>query len=201
MADNLIQGFQTDVGVRKYDYNALANKPTLITTSDLDKVIDTANDYTDKQIKKIDLSSINKIELDTSLSIQGKAADAKAVGEALESKLNKTELTSAIENALTQAKLSGEFNGEDGKDGENYVLTEVDKQEIAELASKLIEIPEIDSDNIDLSGYATEEWAEEKFVSKEEYLTNEDKENLTNEIIDKIFGDTLFIMNCGKADI
>lgn len=118
MADNLIQGFQTDVGVRKYDYNALANKPTLITTSDLDKVIDTANDYTDEQIKKIDLSSINKIELDTSLSIQGKAADAKAVGEALESKLNKTEL-----------------------------------------------------------------------------------ENLTNEIIDKIFGDTLFIMNCGKADI
>jgi hypothetical protein len=37
-------------------------------------------------------------------------------------------------------------------------------------------------------------------LGKNEYLTENDKENLTNEIIDKIFNDTLFIIDCGKAE-
>ena len=42
MADKPIQGFQTNSGVKQYDYNALANKPTLITQAELDSAIDTA---------------------------------------------------------------------------------------------------------------------------------------------------------------
>lgn len=44
-------------------------------------------------------------------------------------KVNKTQLTNAVNTALAEAKLSGEFDGEDGKD---YVLTDADKEEIAE---------------------------------------------------------------------
>ena len=42
MADKPIQGFQTNSGVKQYDYNALANKPTLVTQAELDSAIDTA---------------------------------------------------------------------------------------------------------------------------------------------------------------
>ena len=51
-------------------------------------------------------------------------------------KLNKTELSNAINTALDTAKNSGKFNGKDGSD---YVLTESDKQEIAELAAQLVD--------------------------------------------------------------
>ena len=111
MAENPIQGFQTDTGVEQYDYNALANKPTLITQSEINAAITAANKYTDEQISKIDITPPVQIELDTSLSVQGKAADAKAVGDALEEKLSTTELDSAINTALAQAKASGDFNG------------------------------------------------------------------------------------------
>lgn len=37
-------------------------------------------------------------------------------------------------------------------------------------------------------------------LGKNEYLTESDKENLTNEIIDKIFDNTLFIIDGGKAE-
>ena len=124
MAENPIQGFQTDTGVKQYDYNALANKPTLITQIEVKEAVAEANKYTDEQIAKINISPTVQIELDTTLSKEGKAADAKAVGNALGEKLGKNE-----------------------------------------------------------------------------YLTESDKENLTNEIIDKIFNDTLFIMDCGKAEI
>lgn len=123
MAENPIRGFQTNTGVEQYDYNALANKPTLITQTEIDDAVTAANKYTDEQIAKIDISPTIQIELDTTLSEQGKAADAKAVGNALEEKLDKNE-----------------------------------------------------------------------------YLTESDKENLTNEIIDKIFDNTLFIIDGGKAE-
>lgn len=48
----------------------------------------------------------------------------------------KSELSSAVNTALAQAKASGEFNGDPGKD---YVLTEADKAEIAELVVKLVD--------------------------------------------------------------
>lgn len=117
MAENPIQGFQTDTGVEQYDYNALANKPTLITQNEINAAITAANEYTDEQIGKIDITPSVQIELDESLSVQGKAADAKAVGDALEEKLGTTELDSAINTALAQAKASGDFNGPQGPQG------------------------------------------------------------------------------------
>ena len=53
MAENPIQGFQTDTGVEQYDYNALANKPTLITQKEINAAITAANKYTDEQINQI----------------------------------------------------------------------------------------------------------------------------------------------------
>ena len=57
----------------------------------------------------------------------------KALVDALDKdKLDSSELTNAINTALTQAKNSGEFDGKD------YVLTSDDKQDIAELVLELI---------------------------------------------------------------
>jgi hypothetical protein len=62
--------------------------------------------------------------------------------------VSKEELKSAVDEALKQAKESGEFNGkdgvdgkdgQDGADGNDYVLTEADKIEIAEQAAKLVD--------------------------------------------------------------
>ena len=125
MAENPIQGFQTNSGVKQYDYNALANKPTLITQAEINAAITAAKKYTDEQISKIDITPTVQIELDTSLSVQGKAADAKAVGDALGEKLDTTELNSAINTALEQAKESGDFNGPQGPQGEPGVYTKV----------------------------------------------------------------------------
>ena len=117
MAENPIQGFQTDAGVKQYDYNALVNKPTLITQTEVNAAITAANKYTDEQIAKINTTPTVQIELDTTLSVQDKAADAKAVGDALREKLSTIELDSAINTALAQAKASGEFNGPQGEQG------------------------------------------------------------------------------------
>lgn len=57
------------------------------------------------------------ITTDTTLSQSGIAADSKAVGDALAEKLANTALDSAINNALTVAKESGEFDGAQGDDG------------------------------------------------------------------------------------
>ena len=91
MAENPIQGFQTNTGVEKYDYNALANKPVLITQTEVNAAVTAANKYTDEQIAKINTNPTVQIELDVTLSKEGKAADAKAVGDALEEKLGKDE--------------------------------------------------------------------------------------------------------------
>lgn len=53
-------------------------------------------------------------------------------------KLDANKLPEAINTALAQAKASGEF---DGKDGNDYVLIDADKTEIAELAAELINVP------------------------------------------------------------
>lgn len=56
--------------------------------------------------------------LDTTLEQSGKPADAKAVGDAIEKKLDKTALPTAVNGALAQAKASGEFDGAKGAKGE-----------------------------------------------------------------------------------
>ena len=78
------------------------------------------------------VGSGGNVELDTTLTDEGKAADAKAVGDALKNKLASSELSNAINTALTQAKESGDFDGKDSADGKDYVLTDADKSEIAE---------------------------------------------------------------------
>ena len=65
------------------------------------------------------------VELDTTLTQSGKAADAKATGdalnelkEAIDDKLDASELPTAINTALAQAKESGQFDGAPGAPGE-----------------------------------------------------------------------------------
>lgn len=77
---------------------------------------------------------------------------------------------------------SGEFDGApgytpvkgkdyfDGKDGDDYVLTEADKVEIAEIAADLVDVPE-SGGSADLTGYATEEWVKAGYQPKGNYLT------------------------------
>lgn len=57
-------------------------------------------------------------------------------------KLDADKLPEAVNDALAQAKASGEFKGEKGDPGHDYVLTDADKQEIAELTAPLVDIPE-----------------------------------------------------------
>lgn len=56
--------------------------------------------------------------IDTTLSKSGQAADAKAAGDAIGNKLDATELPTAINDALAQAKASGEFDGAKGEKGD-----------------------------------------------------------------------------------
>ena len=56
--------------------------------------------------------------IDTTLTKSGQAADAKAAGEAIKKKLNATALPTAVNDALAQAKASGEFDGAKGEKGE-----------------------------------------------------------------------------------
>lgn len=70
------------------------------------------------------------------------------VAEVGNGKLDATELPTAINEALAQAKASGEFKGEPGQPGEpgkDYVLTPEDLTEIAEQAAELVEVPEGDA--------------------------------------------------------
>ena len=64
------------------------------------------------------------IAVDTSLTQSGQVADAKAVGDALEGKqpigdyVLANKLPEVIDDALTQAKASGEFDGPQGQKGD-----------------------------------------------------------------------------------
>lgn len=60
-------------------------------------------------------------------------------------KLDAEKLPEAINDALAQAKASGAFDGAPGQPGDDYVLTEADKQEIAEQAAGMVEVPEVPS--------------------------------------------------------
>lgn len=90
-------------------------------------------EYADKS-----LQINNNLLIDKTLTVEGRAADAKAVGDAIanldSNKLDSSSLNSAINTALTQAKKSGEFDGKDGKTpvkGVDY-WTANDKSEMVE---------------------------------------------------------------------
>ena len=55
--------------------------------------------------------------VDSTLTQSGQAADAKATGDALESKLSASELDGAINDALARAREKGEFDGAPGENG------------------------------------------------------------------------------------
>lgn len=66
--------------------------------------------------------------------------------------LSRDELSNAVNDALEQAKASGEFDGQPGYtpqkgvdyfDGDDYVLTDDDKTEIAEQAASLVEVTDV----------------------------------------------------------
>ena len=58
------------------------------------------------------------VDVDDTLTKAGYAADAKAAGDAIGDKLDKTALPTAINDALAQAKASGEFDGAKGEKGD-----------------------------------------------------------------------------------
>lgn len=58
------------------------------------------------------------VDVDATLTKAGYAADAKAAGDALAKKLDATALPTAINDALAQAKTSGEFDGAKGEKGD-----------------------------------------------------------------------------------
>jgi hypothetical protein len=53
--------------------------------------------------------------------------------------VSEEQLTEAVNEALEEAKASGEFKGEPGEPGKDYVLTEADKQEISEQAAQMVD--------------------------------------------------------------
>lgn len=57
-------------------------------------------------------------DVDDTLTKAGYAADAKAAGDAIGKKLDKTALPTAVNDALAQAKASGEFDGAKGEKGD-----------------------------------------------------------------------------------
>ena len=113
--------------------------------------------------------------------------------------LPRTELETAINNALAQAKESGEFKGDPGYtpqknvdyfDGDDYVLTVADKEEIAEIASELVKVPDVvctpemfgavgDGTTDDTAAirscinYANEHGLEVKFTNGKKYKVNQ----------------------------
>ena len=58
------------------------------------------------------------VDVDATLTKAGYAADAKAAGDAIAQKLDATALPTAVNNALAQAKASGEFDGAKGEKGD-----------------------------------------------------------------------------------
>lgn len=75
-------------------------------------------------------------EKNTVKSINGIPVEDTEARAAAASKIGKEELGAAVEEALTQAKESGDFKGDPGDD---YILTEADKTEIAEEAADIVD--------------------------------------------------------------
>ena len=112
--------------------------------------------------------------------------------------LESSALSSAVNDALAQAKKSGEFNGEDGytpikgvdyfdgepgytpqkgidyfdgkdgQDGKDYVLTDDDRAEIAEQAAAMVEVPDSSAFYVTITGKAGNYTADKTFAETKE---------------------------------
>lgn len=113
------------------------------------------NDYTATAKAKVDAIPANPKYTDTvydDTALKERVAIIESKESVWDAKLNASELPTAINTALAQAKASGEF------DGAGYVLTDADKSEIAQLViAQLGGQPifgTVDTDgNITVSGY------------------------------------------------
>jgi len=99
--------------VEKLEENAVADEV----------IAEAVEGYLEENPVEIPVQSVNGKTGEVNLT----AADVGALDESA--------LQSAIETALTQAKQGGAFDGED------YVLTETDKTEIAQQAAQLVDVP------------------------------------------------------------
>ena len=75
--------------------------------------------------------------------------------------IDEEQLNQAVTNALNEAKESGLFDGKDGDPGpqgpkgDSYILTDTDKQEIAEQAADLVEFPIDDTNSSTTTTYSS----------------------------------------------
>lgn len=199
----------------------ILNKPTLgtmaaknsVAKSDLVSEVQTSLGKADTALQPTDISdwakadtkpnyTAGEVGADPSgtasslISIHNSTTDAhKDIREELNDKLDFSNLSSAIEEALTQAKESGAFDGEKGEPGNSGVYIgstkpvdpdvhvwinpdeEVDRYVKSvngiipdENGNVEIKIPN-SSQNVDLTGYAKETWVQESFQPKGDYLT------------------------------
>lgn len=128
-------------------------------SQDPDAIKNAVEDYLEKNPVESPVQSVN-----------GKTGKVDLIAEDVGA-ISQDKLQEATNEALAQAKASGAFDGKDGKDGEpgkdgqpgaagkdgytpvkgvdyfdgkdgkDYILTEADKQEIAEQAAELVEVP------------------------------------------------------------
>ena len=118
-AINAIKCLLTDYPKKKDIPTKLPNPNSLTFTG----AVTGSYDGSEALTVEIPSGSGSAVELDTTLSEAGKAADAKAVGDALAGYqpkgdyLTQNELQGATDAALAQAKASGEFDGQQGPEG------------------------------------------------------------------------------------
>ena len=87
------------------------------------------------------------------------AKNKQDIEKLFDEKLDAYKLSEAVDEALAQAKASGEFKGDAGEPGKDYILTDADKQEIAELAAQMVEVSDTyDKNEIDaiMGSYITD---------------------------------------------
>lgn len=138
-----VKGFQTNEGTKQYDYNALANRPTLITQDQLDAVLKEAKDYTNEEIKKIEIPDSpggGTVDL-TGYATEEWVKKQNYLTSIPSSYVTSTELTNEVNSALSQAKQSGDFKGDKGdtpvKGTDYFTQTEIN-QIVSAAASQVL---------------------------------------------------------------
>lgn len=95
-------------------------------SQDPDAIKNAVEDYLEQNPVEVPVKSVNG----KTGAVELKASDVGAISQ--------EDLQNATNEALAQAKESGEF---DGPPGDDYVLTDADRQEIAKIAAGLVEVP------------------------------------------------------------